>query len=72
MFFIRKRSNSKDALSLDQQQQFLKGCEQYIGKLKNNGKLISAQPLEWTGGIVSSVNGSWKEVPFNETNEVTR
>lgn len=70
MFFIRKRSNSKDTLLPDQHQKFLKACERYIGKLKNEGKLISAQPIEWMGKIVSSASGTWEDVPFSESIEV--
>jgi hypothetical protein len=37
MFFIRKQTDSKVTLSPERHQQFLKGCETYIGKLKNEG-----------------------------------
>jgi hypothetical protein len=70
MFFIRKLSNSKDALSPEQHQRFLKACEDYIGTLKKEGRLISAQPIEWVGTIVSGPAGAWKDVPFNESKEV--
>ncbi len=70
MFFIRKQSGSKETLSTEQHQKFLKGCELYIGKLKSEGKLISAQPIERTGVIISSATGMWNEVPFNESTEV--
>jgi hypothetical protein len=70
MFFIRKQSASKDTLPADQHQKFLKACESYIGNLKKDGKLISAQPIEWVGKIVAGKGGSWKEVPFNESKEV--
>lgn len=70
MFFIRKLTNSKDTLSPERHQKFLMGCERYIGKLKDQGKLISAQPIEWAGTIVAGANGAWKDAPFNETNEV--
>ena len=70
MFFIRKQSDSKESLSPDKHQQFLKSCESYIGKLKSEGKLISAQPIDRAGHIISGKTGTWKEVPFNETTEV--
>ncbi len=70
MFFIRKESNSEETLSPEKHQQFLKGCETYIGKLKKDGKLISAQPIVWEGKIVSGKPGVWKDVPFNEGAEV--
>ena len=70
MFFIRKNSDSKETLSTDQFQKFLKGCETYIGKLKNEGKLISAQPIDRQGKIISGKTGSWKETSFDEGKEV--
>jgi len=70
MFFIRKQGKSGERLSSDQHQKFLKSCERYIGKLKNEGKLISAQPIEWTGKIVSRAGEGWNEVPFTEPGEV--
>jgi len=70
MFFIRKQSDSKMTLSSERHQQFLKGCETYIGKLKKEGKLISAQPIERQGDIISYSNNAWSDVPFNETKEV--
>ena len=70
MFFIRKQSDSQIALPPERHQQFLKGCEAYIGELKKEGKLISAQPIERDGDIISCSNNEWKDVPFNETKEV--
>ena len=70
IFFIRKQSNSAETLPHDQHQKFLKSCESYISKLKKEGKLISAQPIEWIGKIISTSNGVWKDVPFNEPKEV--
>jgi hypothetical protein len=70
MFFIRKQSDSKMTLSAERHQQLLKGCEAYIGRLKKEGKLISAQPIERDGNIISCSNNVWKDVPFNEIKEV--
>ncbi|HLX12140.1 MAG TPA: YciI family protein [Bacteroidota bacterium] len=70
MFFIRKQANSEETLSPDQHQKFLKGCEAYIAKLKSENKLISAQPIEWKGGIVSGKEGAWTSAPYNEGKEV--
>src|SRR6476469_828976 len=70
MFFIRKQSDSQITLPPDKHQQFLKGCEAYIGKLKKEGKLISEQPIERDGDIISCSNNVWNDVPFNETKEV--
>jgi hypothetical protein len=70
MFFIRKQSDSALTLSPEEHQQFLKRCEIYIAKLKKEGKLISAQPIERDGDIISYPDRVWKDVPFNETKEV--
>src|SRR6185369_10254996 len=70
MFFIRKQSDSMLTLSPERHQQFLKGCETYIAKLKKEGKLVSAQPIERDGKIISREASAWKDVPFNETKEV--
>lgn len=70
MFFIRKESRSKDALPAEQHEKFLKSCEDYIGKLKREGKLISAQPIEWAGNIISGPRTAWNAAPFNESKEV--
>lgn len=70
MFFIRKSTDSKLSLAADQHQQFLKGCENYIEDLKSKGRLISAQPIERNGKIISGKPGNWSEAPFNESREV--
>jgi hypothetical protein len=70
MFFIRKQTVSKQSLPPEKHHDFLKSCESYIGKLKKEGKLISAQPIDRAGKIISSKEGDWKEAAFNETTEV--
>jgi hypothetical protein len=70
MLLIRNEIDHQASWSPEQQQQFLKKCEVYIGKLTNEGKLKSAQPLVREGKIVSGSKGSWEEGPFNETKEV--
>lgn len=69
MFFIRKQSDSAVTLSPEKHQQFLKGCEMYIAQLKREGKLISAQPIERAGNIISK-SSEWNKAPFNEAKEV--
>src|SRR5258708_30529212 len=66
MFFIRKMTNSKETLPVDNDHQFLKAWENYIGILKQQGKLLSAQPIDWSGKIISGKNDAWKEVSFKE------
>ncbi|MCO4294631.1 YciI family protein [Solitalea sp. MAHUQ-68] len=70
MFFIRKQSNSKEVLSEEKHQEFLKACENYIDKLKNDGKLISAQPIEWSGCIISNEENKWKETTIDTSQEI--
>jgi hypothetical protein len=70
MFFIRKQTNSEGSLSPERHQSFLKACESYIGNLKKEGRLISAQPIQWLGRIISRPDGNWIDVPFNESREV--
>lgn len=70
MFFIRKQNDSSKTLPPEKHEQFLKVCETYIGKLKSESKLLSAQPIERNGEIISRSNGEWKSSPFNEKTEV--
>jgi hypothetical protein len=70
MFFIRKQSNSVDTLSPEKFKQFLKACEIYIENLKQQGKLISAKPIVWSGNIISGKPGRWIEKTYNESGEV--
>lgn len=70
MFFIRKEIDSNFNLTALSHFQFLKSCESYISKLQSEGRLISAQPLIRTGVLISKNENEWKEVPFNEYNEI--
>jgi len=70
MFFIRKKSNSKETLSADKFQLFLKACEVYIENLKQQGKLVSAKPIDWSGKIISGKSDEWKETSYSEQGEV--
>ena len=70
MLFIRKQNDSSIALSPEKHHEFLKSCETYIEKLKKEGRLISAQPIERVGKIVSGKDKTWNEVSFNENTEV--
>ena len=70
MLLIRNEIDHQAAWSLEQHQQFLKKCEDYIGKLTKEGKLRSAQPLVREGKIISGSKGAWKENPFIEGKEV--
>ncbi len=70
MLLIRNQIDHQVEWTTKFHQSFLKKCELYITNLKNENKLISAQPLVREGTIISGTNGAWKEVPFNETREV--
>jgi hypothetical protein len=70
MLLIRNEVDRQSEWSSERHQQFLQQCEKYIGKLKSDGKLISAQPLVREGKMVLGSKGNWHEGPFSETKEV--
>ncbi len=70
MLLIRNEIDHQASWPAGQHKQFLEKCEMYIGNLKKEGKLISAQPLVREGKIISGRKGAWNEIPFNETKEV--
>jgi hypothetical protein len=70
MLLIRNKIDHQKEWPETQHQEFLKKCEAYIGNLKKDNRLISAQPLVREGKIISGKPGTWSEVPFNETGEV--
>ncbi|MGZ3750814.1 MAG: YciI family protein [Mucilaginibacter sp.] len=70
MLLIRNEADSKSAFSAEQDQAFLKACEVYIEKLKQNGNLLRAQPLVREGRMISGSDGVWNEGPFSESKEV--
>ena len=70
MFFIRKKINSEEALSEERMLEFLRACETYIQNLKQQGVLLSAQPIDWTGKIISGKNNNWQESSYDEPGEV--
>jgi hypothetical protein len=70
MLLIRNEIDHQASWPPEQHQQFLKKCEDYIGKLTKEGKLKSAQPLVREGKIISGSKGAWKAGLFNETKEV--
>lgn len=70
MLLVRNEIDHQAAWSPERHRQFLKSCENYIGKLRKDGKLKAAQPLVREGVIISGSKGKWKQIPFNETKEV--
>ena len=70
MLRVLNKIDHQSAWPEEKHKLFLKACEKYIGDLKQNGNLISAQPLNREGHIISRSAGNWKVAPFNETQEV--
>ena len=70
MLIIRNRGDHPEKSLPEKNQEFLKKCEIYIRDLKNAGKLISAQPLERQGKIISGSKGIWSDAPYNEPGEI--
>ena len=70
MLYIRNESDHLKSLSEEMHKAFLKACEVYIKKLKDENRLIAAQPLVKEGTIISEDNGKWKKSAINETGEL--
>jgi hypothetical protein len=70
MLYIRNEKDAKETLTKDQHLSFIKKCETYIGILKSENKLISAQPIVREGVVLRKTEGGWAErniVTDNET-----
>ena len=70
MLLIRNEIDHQASWPPERHLEFLKKCEEYIGRLTKEGKLKSAQPLVKDGTMISGTKGAWKEGPFNEAKEV--
>jgi len=70
MLLIRNQMDHQSNWSDEHHEEFLKACEVYIGNLKKDGKLKSAQPLAREGKMVSGTKGNWSEKTFNDSTEV--
>ena len=70
MLLIRNTIDHQSSWSPEQHEQFQNKCRDYIGVLKKDGKLISAQPLVREGKILTLSQGTWVQIPFNESKEV--
>ena len=66
MLLIKKPRTDEDNVS----EEFLKACEAYIDRLKADGNLISAQPIESEDNMVLSKSKTWKLAPINESKVV--
>lgn len=70
LFLIRTEGDHLRDLSPEDQKTHVQKVGGYIGKLMEEGKLKSAQPLQMEGTIITSPNGKLKDGPYNETKEV--
>ena len=70
MLLIRNRIDHQAAWTPEQHLKFLDRCREYIGRLSNEGKLLSAQPMVKDGRLLSGSPEAWKVEPFNESKEV--
>ncbi len=70
MFLIRNVGDGKAKLSSDEHLAFVKQCEVYIGKLKQDGKLIAAQPLIREGSVISKNGNEWSEKKVSVEGEI--
>ena len=70
MLLIRNKMNHQADWTSEHHLQFLKSCEKYIGKLKAENRIISAQPLVREGVIISGTSDNLTEMTLNETEEV--
>ncbi len=69
MFYIRNKKDAKKSLSEDQHLAFIKQCETYIGNLKNENKLIAAQPIVREGVVLKKTDSGWLEKNINTDTE---
>jgi hypothetical protein len=70
MLLVRNEIDHDADWPPEHEQQFLKACERYIGKLTQEQKLISAQPLVRAGRMISGTKGAWRDGPFNDAEEI--
>ena len=70
MLLIRNQIDHQQEWPSEKHAAFLKHCEEYIGALKNEGRLKAAQPLVREGVMVGKLGGHWIEGTFHESREV--
>jgi len=70
MLLVRNTGDHLSTLSPEKHEEFLKACEEYIGKLKEQQKLLAAQPLVKQGVILSRAGAGWNEIPLHRAGEV--
>ncbi|HEY3419941.1 MAG TPA: YciI family protein [Methanomassiliicoccales archaeon] len=70
MLLIRNQIDHQKDWSPEKHEQFLRDCQVYIMKLKQQGKLIAAQPLVMDGMIISRSDNEWNVRPMRPKGEV--
>ena len=61
MLYIRNAKDARLSLKAEQHLAFIKECESYIAVLKNDNKLIAAQPIVREGVILRKSDNGWIE-----------
>jgi len=69
IFYIRNERDEKKSFSEEQHLAFIKKCELYIGELKNQNKLIAAQPIVCEGVFLKKAEMGWSETDIDKDNE---
>ena len=70
MLIIYNTGDKLETLSVDVKKEFLRKVQTYIERLKNEGKLKNAQPLERQGRILSGTIGAIKDEPIPKSKEI--
>jgi hypothetical protein len=70
MLLLLNKAGEKSGMPPEEHSAFVKECEVYIGQLKAEGKLLSAQPLVREGKIISGSEGKWTESPLESGKEI--
>ncbi len=70
LLILRTEGSVWSDLSPEQLQHHIKNGGAYIGKLMQESKLKSANPVDKGSRIVTAANGVLKDGPFNESKEV--
>ena len=70
MFYIKNDKDPINSLTGEDHLEFVKKCEDYIGLLKSQSKLIAAQPLVREGKIIRKTFGRWNETELTGSSEI--
>jgi hypothetical protein len=70
MLIVRNEKDHQAGWPEQKHRQFLDACKVYIDQLKQEQKLIAAQPLVREGKMISGSKGAWKDAPFSDSREV--